>query len=99
MSSNQEQFLSLLCCEGFCYNLNKINLDKNLIIDSIPIVMAGSSRSRRTKVAPDIANKDFCASKKYIINAQNHMYWSHLKILIIIFLIFICIRRFTREVH
>jgi len=63
----KEWFPSLPCCEGFCYRLNKINLDKNLIIDSLPIVVAGSSGSRRAKVAPDIANKDFCVSKKYII--------------------------------
>jgi hypothetical protein len=33
------------------------------IVDSLPIILAGPTRSGRAKVAPDLADKGFCASK------------------------------------
>ena len=36
---------------------------QNWVVDSLPIVMAGPKRSQRAKVAPELADKGFCASK------------------------------------
>ena len=33
------------------------------LIDSLPIVLAGPKRSNQAKVAPEIANKGYCATK------------------------------------
>lgn len=39
-------------------------LDSVRLVDSMPIVMAHEKRSSRAKVAPELANKGYCASKK-----------------------------------
>ena len=44
------------------------------LIDSMPIVMAGSKRSNRAKVAPELANKGFCATKNlYYYGVKLHI--------------------------
>lgn len=44
------------------------------LIDSFPIVMAGARRSHQAKVAPEIANKGFCATKNlYYYGVKLHV--------------------------
>ncbi len=43
------------------------------LVDSLPIILAGKKRSGRAKVAPDLANKGFCASKNmYFYGVKLH---------------------------
>ena len=44
------------------------------LIDSMPIIMAGQQRASRAKVAPDFANKGYCASKQmYYYGVKLHV--------------------------
>ena len=44
------------------------------LIDSMPIIMAGEKRASRAKVAPDVAGKAYCASKKmYYYGVKLHV--------------------------
>jgi hypothetical protein len=44
------------------------------LVDSFPIVMAGSKRSSQARVAPDIANKGYCSSKNlYFYGVKLHV--------------------------
>ena len=44
------------------------------LIDSLPIIMANEKRASRAKVAPDFANKGYCASKQmYFYGVKLHV--------------------------
>ena len=44
------------------------------LIDSLPIIMAKEKRASRAKVAPDLANKGYCASKQtYFYGVKLHV--------------------------
>ena len=44
------------------------------LIDSIPIILAGERRSGQAKVAPELANKGYCASKRmYFYGVKLHV--------------------------
>ena len=44
------------------------------LVDSFPVVMAREKRSSRAKVAPELANKGYCASKKmYFYGVKVHL--------------------------
>lgn len=44
------------------------------LVDSFPVVMAHEKRSGRAKVAPELANKGYCASKKmYFYGVKVHL--------------------------
>lgn len=46
---------------------------RNWVVDSLPIVMAGPRTSARAKVAPDLADKGYCASKNlYFYGVKLH---------------------------
>ncbi len=48
---------------GEFVEFRKNDLSGNWVVDSLPIVLAGPKRSGRARVAPDLADKGFCASK------------------------------------
>ncbi len=51
---------------GLCEKLVESRQDaftEEWVVDSLPIILAGSKRSGRARVAPDLADKGFCASK------------------------------------
>jgi hypothetical protein len=53
-------------------NLNP-SLCKNWVVDSFPIIIAGPRRSSKARVARDLADKGFCASKDlYFYGVQLH---------------------------
>lgn len=49
-------------------------LEQVRLVDSMPIMMAGEKRSSSAKVAPELANKGYCASKKmYFYGVKVHL--------------------------
>ena len=63
-------FISLT--EHLCETLRTIGLEDKAV-DSFPIILAGSKRSQRGKVAPNLADKGYCASKKlYFYGVKLH---------------------------
>lgn len=49
-------------------------LDDVCLVDSMPIVMAHEKRSSQAKVAPELANKGYCASKRmYFYGVKVHL--------------------------
>jgi hypothetical protein len=52
----------VILCEQFAA-VNKSDGSQKWVIDSLPIIMAGPKRSGRAKVAKELADKGFCASK------------------------------------
>ena len=49
-------------------------LDAVRLVDSFPVVMAHEKRSSSAKVAPEFANKGYCASKKmYVYGVKVHL--------------------------
>lgn len=49
-------------------------LEDVYLVDSMPVVMAHEKRSSRAKVAPELANKGYCASKKmYFYGVKVHL--------------------------
>ena len=49
-------------------------LDDMRLVDSFPVVMAHEKRSSQAKVAPELANKGYCASKKmYFYGVKVHL--------------------------
>ena len=50
-------------CEHLAAHRQNIGCPVDLVIDSVPVILAGAPRSSRGKVANDMANKGFCSSK------------------------------------